>query len=55
MGFDPALLETVEGQKFGLRFMRERAAQVGGSVQILSAPGEGTQVVICVPLRKESP
>jgi signal transduction histidine kinase len=54
-GFDSALLETAEGQKFGLRFMRERAAEVGGSVQIHSAPGEGTQLIICVPLRKESP
>ena len=49
----PTLLETAEGQKFGLRFMRERAAEVGGSVQIHSAPGEGTQVIICVPLRKD--
>jgi signal transduction histidine kinase len=54
-GFDSALLETAEGQKFGLRFMRERAAEVSGSVQIRSVPGEGTQVVICVPLRKEPP
>jgi PAS domain S-box-containing protein len=54
-GFDPEVLETAEGQKFGLRFMRERAAEVGGSVEVHSAPGEGTQVVICVPLRKESP
>jgi PAS domain S-box-containing protein len=53
-GFDPALLETAEGQKFGLRFMRERAEEVGGSVQVHSAPGEGTQVVISVPLRKGS-
>ncbi len=52
-GFDPVLLQTVEGQKFGLRFMRERAAEVGGSVQVHSAPGEGTRVVICVPLRKD--
>ena len=52
-GFDPEVLETAEGQKFGLRFMRERAAEVGGSVEVRSAPGEGTQVIICVPLRKD--
>ena len=52
-GFDPEVLETAEGQKFGLRFMRERAAEVGGNVQIRSAPGEGTQVIICVPFRKD--
>ncbi len=52
-GLDPALLDTTEGQKFGLRFMRERAEEVGGSVRIHSAPGEGTQVIIGVPLRKD--
>ena len=52
-GFDPEVLETAEGQKFGLRFMRERAAEVGGSVEVHSAPGEGTQVIIGVPLRKD--
>jgi signal transduction histidine kinase len=46
-------VQTAEGQKFGLRFMQERAAEVGGSVQVHSAPGEGTQVVIYVPLRKD--
>jgi PAS domain S-box-containing protein len=52
-GFDLEVLETAEGQKFGLRFMRERAAEVGGSVRVQSAPGAGTRVIICVPLRKE--
>jgi PAS domain S-box-containing protein len=49
-GFDPALLQATEGQTFGLRFMQERAAEVGGSVTIHSAPGEGTQVIVSVPL-----
>lgn len=52
-GFDPELLKTPEGQRFGLRFMHERMKEVGGNVQIYSAPGEGTQVIICVPIRKE--
>ncbi len=52
-GFRPETLDTAEGQKFGLRFMRERAEAVGGAVRIHSAPGEGTQVVISVPLGKE--
>ena len=55
VGFDPALLETAAGQKFGVRFMRERAEEVGGTVQVHSAPGAGTRVVISVPLRKELP
>jgi len=54
-GFDPALLATVEGQKYGLGFMRERAEEVGGSVEIRSTPGAGTQVLISVPRRKEQP
>jgi PAS domain S-box-containing protein len=53
VGFDPALLATAEGQKYGLGFMRERAQEVGGSVEIRSAPGAGTQVLIRVPRRKE--
>jgi signal transduction histidine kinase len=51
-GFNLEVLETAEGQRFGLRFMRERAAEVGGSVRVQSAPGEGTRIIICVPLRK---
>lgn len=52
-GFDPTLLATAEGQKYGLGFMRERAEEVGGSVEIHSAPGAGTRVIIYVPRRKE--
>ena len=40
------------GQHFGLQSMRERAEQLGGSLQIQSAPGAGTRVVLEVP-RKE--
>jgi PAS domain S-box-containing protein len=35
---------------FGLRSMRERAASVGGSLEITSAPGLGTHVRVSVPL-----
>jgi PAS domain S-box-containing protein len=53
VGFNPDLLETAEGQRFGLQFMRERAEEVGGTVNIRSAPGEGTTVIVRVPLGKE--
>ncbi len=53
VGFDPALPATAAGQHYGLGFMRDRAAEVGGSVEIRSAPGAGTQVRITVPRRKE--
>jgi signal transduction histidine kinase len=43
-GFDP---ETARG--FGLRGMRERAAQVGGTLDLRSAPGRGTSLTVEVP------
>jgi signal transduction histidine kinase len=54
VGFDPALLATAEGQKYGLGFMRERAEEVGGSVVIHSAPGQGTRMVVEVPVRTDT-
>jgi len=51
LGFDPALLANGERQKYGLGFMRERAEGVNGSVEIHSAPGKGTRVVVDIPLR----
>jgi PAS domain S-box-containing protein len=36
----------VKGQGFGLVGMRERAALVGGNVEIESAPGQGTTVLV---------
>jgi signal transduction histidine kinase len=53
VGFDPEVLKTAEGQRFGLHFMRERAEEVGGTVDIRSAPGEGARLIIRVPARKE--
>lgn len=53
VGFDPARLANEEGQKYGLGFMRERAEEVGGSVAIYSTQGEGTRVVVNVPLKRD--
>lgn len=36
--------------KYGLPGMRERAIQVGGSLDIHSAPGQGTTVVVSIPI-----
>jgi two-component system nitrate/nitrite sensor histidine kinase NarX len=33
----------------GLRIMRERAAGIGAQVDVDSAPGEGTRVVVTLP------
>jgi signal transduction histidine kinase len=43
-GFDPA---TASG--FGLRGMRERAAQVEGTLRVVSRPGAGTSIMLEVP------
>lgn len=45
-GFDP---DAPTRQGNGLRNMRERAAAVGGSLAIQSAPGAGTRLVLSIP------
>jgi signal transduction histidine kinase len=51
-GFDPALLPAGDGPTFGLHIMRERAEEAGGNLQVVSAPGQRTQVIVQVPLRE---
>jgi signal transduction histidine kinase len=46
VGFDPAVSPGV-----GLAGLRDRAEQVGGAVDVVSAPGEGTRVTVRVPVR----
>lgn len=52
-GFDSTQNSPEEGRHFGLRIMRERAAEVGGSIQVQSRPDQGTKVMINVPLRRK--
>jgi DNA-binding NarL/FixJ family response regulator/signal transduction histidine kinase len=40
---------------FGLSIMRERAAQVGGRLEIRSTPGQGTQVLLALPCPVTTP
>lgn len=49
VGFDPD--STAGSSGFGLRAMRARLAELGGSVRVESAPGEGTAVVARLPLQ----
>jgi signal transduction histidine kinase len=51
-GFDLAEIEgrAQEEASFGLMGMRERAALVGGRVQIISSPNKGTAVQVSLPL-----
>ena len=50
-GFDPSKNTT----GFGLRGIRERAANLGGYCQLWSAPGAGCQVNVILPLPSLSP
>lgn len=52
-GFDPATAPSPSTGHFGLVGVRERAAAVGGQVEIASAPGCGARVAVTLPARKE--
>lgn len=47
VGFD---LSQVDGRRFGLRGIHERARLFGGEARISSAPGQGTEVFVSIPL-----
>jgi signal transduction histidine kinase len=51
VGFNPARIRKTS---LGLLGMRERVWMVGGDIEIDSAPGKGTTVVVRVPLGKRS-
>jgi len=40
---------AVGGLHFGLEMMRERAESLGGRLEVVTAPGEGTRVVATLP------
>ena len=49
-GFDPGQLGPVDqAGHFGLRQMRERILDLGGTLDIHSALGQGTELVITLP------
>jgi signal transduction histidine kinase len=48
-GFDLSVLEPSNGRHLGLISMRERAAEIGGLMDLRSCPGQGTEVVVVVP------
>ncbi|SFN31264.1 Histidine kinase-, DNA gyrase B-, and HSP90-like ATPase [Nitrosospira briensis] len=49
-GFDPA--SAPKKKSFGLLGMRERAAVLGGSIDISSVPQQGTVVSMCIPMKQ---
>jgi signal transduction histidine kinase len=46
-GFDPSLAEQRHG--LGLGLMRQRIAELGGTLQLDSTPGQGTSVQVLLP------
>jgi len=56
-GFDPdeAMRATKEGRGLGLLSMKERAELLGGSLNIKSKPGQGTQIDFEIPVKWETP
>ncbi len=53
-GFDVSKFDRNAGNHFGLVFMRERMAQIGGSLKIDSRPGSGTTIRIELPVNKRA-
>jgi signal transduction histidine kinase len=52
IGFDATSLAATAGggRGFGLFNIRERLAHLGGCLEIQSAPGQGTRIVLVAPL-----
>jgi signal transduction histidine kinase len=50
-GFDPAVQR--HQVTAGISGMRERARLLGGTLEVTSAPGKGTRVVLRLPVRKD--
>ncbi len=49
-GFDPASVRMRrDGYGFGITTMRERAELLGGTCHIVSTPGVGTRIHVCIP------
>jgi signal transduction histidine kinase len=46
--------DAARGDGMGLRTMRERAAALGGTLRIKTAPGKGTAVEVVIPARTRS-
>ncbi|GAB4446514.1 MAG: GAF domain-containing protein [Chloroflexi bacterium OHK40] len=48
-GFDPNATPSGDGRHLGVLGMRERAAEIGGTMELRSALGSGTEVIVTVP------
>jgi two-component system sensor histidine kinase DegS len=50
IGFDQAA-QKAKGGSYGLLGMRERAQLLEGTMELQSAPGEGTRVMFQIPVK----
>lgn len=48
-GFNP---QIIDAGRLGISIMSERAAEIGGDLQIRSAPGQGTEILVTWPGKK---
>jgi two-component system sensor histidine kinase DegS len=52
-GFD-AVMVAKQSERFGLQAMRERAEALGGSFEVVSSLGLGTQVIVQAPIQRKA-
>jgi signal transduction histidine kinase len=50
-GLGPAAEGEISGSHFGMLGIRERVTKLGGTLEIQSAPGDGTRLTVVVPAR----
>ncbi len=48
-GFDPSIINSSNGQHYGLIGMRERAEKLGGRLLLTSSPDKGARLLLSVP------
>jgi signal transduction histidine kinase len=53
VGFETSAVPALGDGRYGLRFMRERAAELGGELELTSVPGRGTRVMVRIPLEAD--
>ena len=55
VGFEPVKMKAMaaKSNKFGLFSIRERLEQLGGLIEVNSAPGRGTGILMTAPLKCE--
>jgi signal transduction histidine kinase len=49
-GFVPSQVQSSGGRHVGLGLLRERARLAGGSLDVATAPGDGTELTLRLPL-----